>query len=150
MRAAHAGLERVVHLCIGVTAALQFRHTYVSFLAKFVKFPKANRLRGTGFRACRNHPSALPVVTKSAFERATVRMTLINNSERARHHTVAAAVANVGLHEDRTDVGADNRASWAGLKTSRIRTMFADVRKENPAERIFHIHLLWPRRRRLL
>ena len=58
------------------------------------------------------------------------------HAERARGHAVAAAVADVLLHDDRAELGAEERAGRADVEAARVRAVLADVRLHQPAQRL--------------
>ena len=85
----------------------------------------------------------MPVVAEGAFERAAgVGQRFwapVNHAKRTRDDAVPAAVANVILHEHRTDFGANNRARRTRFEATSFVAVLADIRKENPAKRVIPI-----------
>ena len=65
----------------------------------------------------------------------------IDYSERARHNAIAAAVANIVLHEHRPNFRPHNRSSRTGLETTGFLTMFANIGKKDPAKRVVAISI---------
>src|SRR5204863_10082754 len=63
----------------------------------------------------------------------------IDHTKRAGNDAVAATVAHVILHENRTDLGAHDRAGWARFEAAGLFAMLADVGEKDPAEWILAI-----------
>ena len=85
----------------------------------------------------------MSVIAKGAFESAAGIWQrfgpTIDHAEWAGHHAIPAAVAHIVLHENGADLGPHDRAGWTRLKTTGFFAVFANIRKENPAEWIFSI-----------
>ena len=85
----------------------------------------------------------MSIVTKCALEcAACVGKRLgpaIDYAERARHHAITAAVANIILHKDGADFCANNRASGTCFEAAGLFAMLANVGQENPTEGIFAV-----------
>src|SRR5262249_56796835 len=60
----------------------------------------------------------------------------VDYSERTRDNTVAAAIANVVLHENRAGFGANNRSRRTRFEAAGFFAMLADIGKKNPAKRV--------------
>jgi hypothetical protein len=85
----------------------------------------------------------LSVVAEGAFESAAgVGQRLwapVNHAKRTRDNAVPAAVANIILHEHRTDFGANDCARGTCFETTSFLAVLANIREENPAKRILSI-----------
>ena len=57
-----------------------------------------------------------------------------DHPERARGDAVAASVADVGLHDDGAELGAEQRTGWAHVETGRFGAVLAHVRAHQPHE----------------
>src|SRR5690606_24113210 len=58
----------------------------------------------------------------------------VDDAEGTADDAVAAAVADVGLHVDRVELGADDRAGRTGLETTGALAVLADVGHQQPRE----------------
>src|SRR5204862_8321669 len=58
------------------------------------------------------------------------------HAERTRRHAVAAAVADVLLHDDGSELGAEERPRRADVEARGVRAVLADVRAHHPAQGI--------------
>ena len=80
----------------------------------------------------------MPVITESALEGAAGvgqgLGTFADDAEGTGNDAITAAVANVVLHKDGTDLGAHDRAGRAGFEATGVFAMFADVGQEDPAK----------------
>ena len=56
-----------------------------------------------------------------------------NDAEGASYHAVAAAIADILLHVDRVELGANNRAGRAGFLAGSVGAMLAHVAVHQPA-----------------
>src|SRR3954451_24540897 len=83
--------------------------------------------------AGRLEPVLEAVVAERALGGAAVLLVAADHAERARRDAVAAAVADVGLHDDRVELRAEEGASRAGIETAGVGAVLADVRHEQPA-----------------
>src|SRR6185503_18708733 len=61
---------------------------------------------------------------------------LVEHAEGTSGHAVAAAVADVLLHDDRAVLGAEERAGRADVETRGVRAVLADVGAHQPAQRV--------------
>src|SRR5207237_7266068 len=68
---------------------------------------------------------------------------------RARRHAVAAAVADVLLHDDGAELGPEQRARRADVEAGGVGAVLADVAGHQPAQRILRL-VVRPRRLALL
>src|SRR4029077_2960060 len=109
--------------------------------AQIIEASEDNRFGWTNFRASRCEAALLSIVTESAFECAARvrqrRRSPINHPKRTRHDAVAAAIADIVLHQDRTDLGPHNRPGRTRFKTASFFAMLANIRQKNPTEGIF-------------
>src|SRR6266850_552813 len=113
MDSADARLSGVVDFCIGIAASLQFLDTRSGLLPQFIHLTKLNGPSGTRFRTSRHEPSQLAVVAERALESESFLRSSIDHSEGTGDDTIPATVAHIGLHIDRPNLGADDRASGA-------------------------------------
>src|SRR5580704_9552749 len=106
--------------------------------AEIIQPPKHDRFSRTDFGACRNQSALLAIITKRALERAARIVKrlrpAINYAKRARHNAIAAAVADIVLHQHRADFGSNDRSGRARLKATSFFAVLANVGQENPAE----------------
>jgi len=133
----------IIELRVVVTVLVKLLHTLRCACAQIVEPAEHNRFGWTNFRACGDEAALLAVVTQGAFERAACVgqrfRSPIDHTKWARNDAVAAAVANIILHEHRTDFSAHDRACWARFEATGFFAMFANVGEKDPAERIFSI-----------
>src|SRR5262249_53301247 len=113
-----AGLLRIVEPRVGVAALLEFCDAQLCALAQLIERAELNRLRGAGGGARGDQANLLAVVTERAFESAAVVGAFVDHPERARDDAVAAAVANVVLHVDATELGTNNGPGGASFQTA--------------------------------
>src|SRR5437867_1780678 len=110
MYPAHGCFRWIVKLCVVVTALLQLLHALRSTCAQIIESAKHDGFSRANFCAGRNESALLSIVTERTFECTACvwqrRRPAIDHTKRARHHAIAAAVANIILHED----GANFRA----------------------------------------
>ena len=143
MNATDGCLLRIVKLRVVVTALLQLPHAFRSTCAEIIQSAKDNRFGGTNLCTGRYESAFLSIVTESALEcAACIGKRLgpaIDHTKRAGNDAVAATVAHVILHENRTDLGAHDRAGWARFEAAGLFAMFADVGEKDPAEWILAI-----------
>src|SRR4029077_7258437 len=111
--------------------------------AQIIEASEDNRFGWTNLRASRCEAALLSIVTEGAFECAARvrqrRRSPINHPKRTRHDAVAAAIANVVLHQDRTNLGPHNRPGRTRFQTASFFAMLANIRQEYPAKRIFRL-----------
>ena len=143
VNAAHRCFRRIVKLRVSVTVLSQFVHTLRRARAQIIEPPEHDRFSRTNFCACRNETALLSIVAKGAFECAAgIGQRLrspVDYAKRTRDDAVAAAVANVILHEHRTDFGAKDCAGGTRFKTTSFLAMLANIREENPAKRVLRL-----------
>jgi hypothetical protein len=140
---AHRRFGGVVKLRIGVTVFSQLLHALCRARAQIIEPPEHDRFSRTNLGARRREATLLAIVTKRAFECAAgvgqrVR-TAIDHTKRARDNAIPAAVANVVLHEHRSDFGPNNCARGTGFKTTGFLTVLAHIGEKDPAKRIFSV-----------
>src|SRR6476660_9723396 len=111
--------------------------------AQIVQSAKNDRFSRANFCTRRHEPTLLSIVTESAFERAASvrqrRRPAINHPKGTRHYAVAAAIADIVLHEHGPDFSAHDRSSRTCFKASRLPAMFADIGQKYPTKRIFRL-----------
>src|SRR4029077_19378219 len=111
--------------------------------AQIIQPAKNDRFSRANFCTRRHEPTLLSVVTESAFERAASirqrRRPAINPPKRTRHYAVAAAIADIVLHEHGPDFSAHDRSSRTCFKASRLPAMLANIRQKHPTEGIFRL-----------
>ena len=143
VNAAHGRFHGIVKLRVVVTMFSQLLHTLRSPCAQIIEPPEHDRFSRTNFRAGRSEPALLSVVTKSAFECAAgVGQRLrapIDHAKRAGNDAIPAAIANIVLHQHRTDFSAHDRAGRTRFEATRFLTMLANIGKKNPAKWIVSI-----------
>ena len=106
---------------------LELREPLVGALAQLVELAELDRVGRARLRARRLVAALQPVVAERALPDAPVlllaeerqrerrvvgrarQVALVDDAERARRHAVAAAVADVLLHDDRAELGAEER-----------------------------------------
>jgi hypothetical protein len=116
-------------------ASFQFIQSLMGGTAEAFQLTKLDGLGRTRFGASRLEARVLAVVAEGAFEGAPIVLVAVHNSERARDYTVRAAVADVRLNKDAAELGAHDGAGRAGLETTSLLTMLADVGGEAPGYR---------------
>ena len=140
MDPADACLLRIVKLGVVVTELLQMLYAFLRLDTQIIKPAEDDRFSWTNFGACGNESALLSIVAKRALESAAGVgerfRPAIDYAERAGDNTIAAAVANIVLHEYGTDFGADDRAGWTCLEAACFLAVFANIRQKYPAKRI--------------
>ena len=120
--AAYACFRWIVNLCVFITVLAQLLDALCCADAQIIKSTKDNRFGWANFRARGNQSAFLSIVAERAFKSsASVGQRLrppIDYAERARDNTISAAVANIVLHENRTDFSADDGAGWTCLEAA--------------------------------
>ena len=146
VNAAHRRFGGIVKLRVGVTVFSQLLHTLCSARAQIIEPTEHDRFSRTNFGARRGEATLLAIITKRAFECAAgIGQRLwapINHAERARDDAIAAAVANVVLHEHCADFSANDCACGTSFEATGFLAVLADIGKKNPAKRIFRRHPL--------
>src|ERR1700683_2676418 len=126
--AADAGVERVVNVGVGDAAVLESGESLLRFGAQIIEAAEFDGFRGTGSGTGWFQTDFLAVVAEGTFESAAILFIFFHHADRARHHTVAASVANVGLDEDPSKFGAHDCAGGAGFEAAGVSAVLADVR----------------------
>src|SRR5258708_980798 len=139
MYSADARFLRVVDPRVLIAAFLQFLHALFAAIAQGFEVAKLNGLSRARFRACRSQSRFLAVVTERTFECTTVGWPLVDHAKGTGDDTIAATVANIGLHKHRAEFGAHNRSRGACFKAAGVGAVLAHIGKKNPAERVFRI-----------
>ena len=102
-------------------------------LAQLVERPELDRLGGAGLGAGRLLALLEAVVAQGALEDPAIVLALVDDAVGAGGDAVAAAVADVGLHDDRTELGAEQCTGRAHVKARGVRAVLAHVRRHQPA-----------------
>ena len=99
--------------------------------AEIVESAKDDRLGWTNLCASWNESALLSIVTKCALKCAACvwqrQRTAIDHTERARHDAIAAAVANIILHENGANFCAYDRSGWTRFKTACFLAVLANI-----------------------
>jgi hypothetical protein len=130
--AADAGVARIVEDGVVHSTCVQRSDPIVRARPQVVDVAEENRSGRTRRRARRLQAHLLPVVTERALERAAIVGPSIDDAERAPDHAVAAAVADVGLHVDVAELGADDRSRWTRFEAAGILAVLTHVGREAP------------------
>src|SRR5579871_4194766 len=104
----------------------------LSDLAELFQIAELYRVGGARFGARRLQIVFEPVVTESAFPGPAIVLPTVDYAKGAVNHAVAAAVADIGLHIDAIELGADNSACGAAFQAAGARAVFTDIRREQP------------------
>src|SRR5678815_5060643 len=141
--AAYGRFSWIIELGVGVTVFSQLVHTLGRACAQIIEPPEHDRFSGTNFGARRCEAALLSVVAECAFERAAgIGQRLrspVDDAKRTRDDAVPATVANVILHEHRTDFGANDCARGTCFKATSFLAVLANIREENPAKRVLSV-----------
>ena len=141
--AAHRRFGWIIKLRVVVTVFSQLVHTLRRACAQIIEPPEHDRFSRTNFGTRRCEAALLSVVAEGAFECAAgfgQRLWApVNHAKRARDDAIPATVANVVLHEHRTDFGANDCAGGTCFETTSFLAVLANIGEENPAKRIFSI-----------
>ena len=143
MGTADGGIARIVKLRVAVSGLVQMFHALLRVRAQIIKPAKNDRLGGTHFCAGRDESAFLSIITKSALKcAACIGKRLgpaIDHPERAGDDAIPTAIADVILHENRTDFRAHDRACWTRFEAAGFFAMLANIGEKNPAEWILAI-----------
>ena len=112
---------------------LQHLQALEGALAHLVERPEGDRLRRARLRARRGHVVLEAVVAEGALVRATVHLAAIDDAVRAGRDAIPAAVADVLLHDDGAELGAEERARRAHLQARGRGAVLAHVGGHEPA-----------------
>src|SRR5262249_9027465 len=99
-----------------------------------VDLTELDRLGRTGLRARGLHVVADPVVAQRALPGPAVVLALLDHAVGARRNAVATAVADVRLHHDGAELGAEQRARRADVQAGRVGAVLAHVAGHQPAD----------------
>ena len=102
-------------------------------VAQIANLAELDRLRRTRLGAGRLHASLKTVVTECAFLRGPRGRIDFDHAKRAGRNTIAAAVAGIGLNDDRVEFGPGDRAGGADFETRRLDAVLAHVAHQEPA-----------------
>src|SRR6266581_8714724 len=143
--AAHRRFGGIVKLRVRITVFSQLQHPLRRACAQIIEPPEHDRFSRTNLGARRCEAALLSVVAEGAFECAAgVGQRLwapVNHAKRARDDAIAAAVANIILHEHRADFGANDRSGGTRFETASFFAMLANIRKEDPAKGVFFVSI---------
>src|SRR5580698_971280 len=142
-RAVFSGCLRAVQVCIGFATGMQFFYAFLRVLAQLAYLPELDGLGWTTFGAGWDEAVLLAVVTQGALVRATVLFVAVDYTEGAAHNAVCAAVADVLLHVDVSELVVDERAGGADFDARRVLAVFTDVAHHEPTSDVaFRVELL--------
>ena len=102
--------------------------------AQLVELAELDRVGWASLRAGRFLVILEAVVAERALPHAPVLLALVEDAEGARGNAVAAAVADVLLHDHGPELGAKQRAGGAYLQAGRIGAVLAHVGGHQPAQ----------------
>src|SRR4051794_41535871 len=102
--------------------------------AQLVKRAELDRVGGARLRAGGLLVAVQAVVAERALPHAPVLLAAVEDAERAGGDAVAAAVADVLLHDDRAELRPEQGAGGADLQAGGVRAVLADVRAHQPPE----------------
>src|SRR5215475_11871644 len=121
----------------------QIFHALRCVCSQIIEPPEHDRFGWTNFCACGNESAFLSIVTERTFESAAgIRQgsrPAIDYPERTRDNAIAASITDIILHENGTGFSANNRACGTRFQATGFFTMLANIRKKNPAKRIFSV-----------
>ena len=123
-----------IQISVRQTAIVKRLDPGLSALAQFVKISELNGLGGARLRARGRHVFLQAVVAESAFPGAAIVFAAINDTEGAVDNAIAATVADIGLNENGTKLGADDRAGGTTIETASASTVLANIGREQPGE----------------
>src|SRR6185437_1569765 len=103
-------------------------------LAQLVEFAELDGLSRAGLGAGRLHPVVKSVVAQRALVRRAIEGAPVDDAVWAAGDAVAAAVADVLLHDDGAELGAEQRAGGTDIQAAGVRTVLAHVRRHQPSE----------------
>src|SRR5919204_325446 len=95
-------------------------------LAKLLHLPELDRVRRAGLGAGRLEAVSEAVVAEGALPHPAIALALLEHAEGTRGHAVAAAVADVLLHDHRSVLGAEQGPGGAHLEAGRLGAVLAD------------------------
>src|SRR5690606_16723776 len=96
-------------------------------LPQLLQRAELDGLGGAGLGAGRFHAGAEPVVAQGALPGASVLGPPLDDPVRAGGHAVAAAVADVLLHDDGAELGTEQRARRAHVEAGGVGAVLAHV-----------------------
>ena len=116
------------------TTRMQLLDTQRRPLPQLVQRAELDRVRRARFRTRRLQAVVQPVVAHRALPRPAVTLAPFDHPVRAARHAIAAPIANVLLHNDCAELGAEQRARRAHVQTPRVRAVLAHVGAHQPPE----------------
>src|SRR3546814_32075 len=136
-------LFRSVEIGVGDAAPVQRGHSVTGALLELIDLAELDRLGRAYLGAGRLHAALQPVVAERALMRLAVELIHGHDAEGAGRYAIAAAVADVLLHDHGVELGAENRAGRAGFQTGRGVAVLAHVAHHQPAA-LQRRHSIWP------
>jgi hypothetical protein len=118
MYAAHAGVLRIIELCVIHAPSSQLLQPLPGIHPQVFERPKLYRFRGTGLGAGRLQANFLPVIAKGALKGASVVRVAFNHAKRTRNYAEPASVTDIRLKKNTPELGADNRSGRTGFQAS--------------------------------
>ena len=115
---------------------LQLGQPVLGALAQLGQLAELDRVRRAGLRAGGLLVVLEAVVAERALPHPAVVLALVEHPERARRDAVAAAVADVLLHDHGPELGAEQRAGRAHLEARGVGAVLADVGGHQPADAV--------------
>src|SRR5687767_8045012 len=112
--------------------ARHLRHALPRPLPQLVQRAELNRCGRARLRARGRLSVQQAVVAERALPHPTVALALVDDAERAGGHAVAAAIADVLLHDDGAELGAEQRPGGAHLQAACPRAVLAHVGGHEP------------------
>src|SRR5690348_281828 len=114
------------------------------FGIELVELTELDRIGRTRLRTRGLEAAFHAVVAQRALVGLAVFEAEIDDAERTRGNAVTAAVADVVLHDDGIELGAENRARRTRFETRRVAAMLADVAHHEPVtlERLHRVDAL--------
>src|SRR5689334_19544779 len=132
----NTAFNRIIDHCVSNAASFQHFQSLIRLTAQIFKLPKLNRLGWTRLGACRLQSCTLPIRAESTLECASIVFILLDNTKRATHNAVRAAVAYIWLNEDGPKFHTHDRARRACFQAAGHLAMLADIRREAPRRQL--------------
>src|SRR5581483_4568864 len=104
-----------------------------------------DRLGRARLRARRRHALGESVVAERALPRPAVALALIDDAVGAGGDAIAAAVADVLLHDDGAELGAEQRSGRAHVEAGGVGAVLAHIARHQPPHVALHRLLLTER-----
>lgn len=140
MQPTHGCFLRIVKLRVGVAILSQLLDAPRCSRTQIIEPSKDNRFGRTNFCARWNQSTFLSIVTEGALECPPVvgqrPGAAINHAKGAGNDAITAAITDIVLHKDRTDLGANDRTGRTGFETTGFFAVFANIGEKDPAKRV--------------